>query len=116
MALRLVQLTHTDGKRAVARLGEDGAAKLIKGTTSTYDLAMRAIEKNTSLQQVVDEAGLGEAVNVEVALAEGRVLPPLDHPTDPAHLIVSGTGLTHLGSAEGRDKMHRNLENAASLT
>ena len=26
---------------------------------------------------------------------------------DPAHLLVSGTGLTHLGSAEGRDKMHK---------
>ncbi len=45
---------------------------------------MRAIEKNTPLQQVVDEAGLGEAVNVEAAPAEGRVLPPLDHPSDPA--------------------------------
>ena len=29
---------------------------------------------------------------------------------------VSGTGLTHLGSAEGRDKMHRNLESEANLT
>ena len=37
-----------------------------------------------------------------------RVLNPIDH-KDPAHLIVTGTGLTHLGSAEGRDKMHKNL-------
>lgn len=116
MTLRLLQLTTTDGKRAVARLGDDRTAQLIKGASSTYELAMRAINANKSLQQVVDEAGLGDAVNVDVALAEGRVLAPLDHPTDPAHLIVSGTGLTHLGSAEGRDKMHRNLENTATLT
>jgi hypothetical protein len=34
------------------------------------------------------------------------VLAPIDHP-DGAHLYLTGTGLTHLGSAEGRDKMHR---------
>ena len=45
-------------------------------------------------------------------LAEGRVLPPLDHP-DPAHCLVTGTGLTHLGSAEARDKMHQKLAGKA---
>jgi hypothetical protein len=44
------------------------------------------------------------------------VLAPIDHP-DPAHLYLTGTGLTHLGSAEGRDKMHRAAEAAPeSLT
>jgi hypothetical protein len=35
----------------------------------------------------------------------GWILPPLDHP-DPAHCMISGTGLTHLGSMEQRVKMH----------
>jgi len=35
----------------------------------------------------------------------GWILPPLDHP-DPAHCLISGTGLTHLGSMEQRAKMH----------
>ena len=30
--------------------------------------------------------------------------------------MVAGTGLTHLGSAEGRDKMHKNLADADTLT
>jgi hypothetical protein len=34
------------------------------------------------------------------------LLAPIDHP-DPAHCYVTGTGLTHLGSAEGRDQMHK---------
>lgn len=39
-------------------------------------------------------------------LAAGPVLrPPLDH-TDPHRVFVAGTGLTHLGSMESRDKMH----------
>jgi hypothetical protein len=34
------------------------------------------------------------------------LLPPVDHP-DPAHCLVSGTGLTHLGSASQRNEMHQ---------
>jgi hypothetical protein len=45
-------------------------------------------------------------------LAEGRMLAPVDHP-DPAHLYVTGTGLTHLGSAATRDAMHTANSGAA---
>jgi hypothetical protein len=41
---------------------------------------------------------------------EGRshwqVLPAIDHPDEPARCMVSGTGLTHLGSARDRQAMH----------
>ena len=50
--------------------------------------------------------GLGEVVDRATLLAEGRMLAPIDHP-DPAHLYVTGTGLTHLGSAATRDAMHK---------
>jgi hypothetical protein len=43
------------------------------------------------------------------------LLAPIDHP-DTAHLLMTGTGLTHLGSAEGRDKMHRALADTAEQT
>ena len=33
-------------------------------------------------------------------------LTPVDHPAEPARCLVSGTGLTHLGSAKNRDAMH----------
>ena len=35
-----------------------------------------------------------------------RLLVPIDHPVDAARCLVSGTGLTHLGSAENRHAMH----------
>ena len=41
--------------------------------------------------------------------------PSLDH-DDPAHLMMTGTGLTHLGSAEGRDQMHRKAAAAETQT
>ncbi|MCY1423942.1 hypothetical protein D9M71_396700 [compost metagenome] len=44
------------------------------------------------------------------------MLPPLDH-EDPAHCLVSGTGLTHLGSASTRDKMHQQkAQDEAAMT
>jgi hypothetical protein len=39
-------------------------------------------------------------------LAEGRLMPAIDHP-DCARMMLAGTGLTHLGSADGRDAMHK---------
>ena len=106
--MRLVQLQGSDGARMVAVLGEDAGGRIVQGVASSYELAGRAIAEKLSLEAMVARLGLGESVDVRSLLAEGRVLAPLDHP-DPAHLVVTGTGLTHLGSAEGRDAMHKKL-------
>lgn len=104
-ALRLVQYLTTDGERAVAACRGDTAA-VVTGARTTYALAQEALADGLSLDQAVERRGTGPAVDLAAAEAEGRLLAPLDHP-DPAHLHLTGTGLTHLGSAEGRDKMHK---------
>jgi hypothetical protein len=109
MVLRLVQFRTEDGARALAALGNDTKGQIIQGVTSTYELAQKAIAKKASLEATVGALSLGDSVDIRAALAEGRVLAPLDH-ADPAHCIVTGTGLTHLGSAEGRNAMHSKLE------
>lgn len=38
-----------------------------------------------------------------------RIVPPVDH-ADPHRVLVTGTGLTHLGSMQSRDKMHAKLQ------
>jgi hypothetical protein len=106
--MRLVQLKGADGGRIVAVLGDDAGGRVIQSVASSYELASRAIAEKLSLEAMTAKLGLGESVDVRAALAAGRVLAPLDHP-DPAHLVVTGTGLTHLGSAEGRDAMHKKL-------
>ena len=111
--MRLVQFRSPDGERAVAALGNDTNGQVIQGVATSYELASRAIAAKLSLEAMAARLGLGESVDIRRALAEGRVLAPLDHP-DAAHLIVTGTGLTHLGSAEGRDSMHKTL--AGTLT
>jgi hypothetical protein len=115
MVLRLVQFKTKDGGRAVAALGKDASGQVVQGVTTSYALAQKAIANGASLQATVDALGLGETVDIRAALAEGRMLAPIDH-EDSAHLIVTGTGLTHLGSAEGRDAMHKKLSGGDDLT
>jgi hypothetical protein len=115
MVLRLVQFQTEDGARGVAALGNDTNGQLVQGVTTTYQLAQKAIAAKASLQATVERLGLGDTVDIRGLLAAGRVLAPLDHP-DPAHCIVAGTGLTHLGSAEGRDAMHAKLSGNEGLT
>ena len=106
MSLRLIQIVTSTGDRQVLAGEADGSAHVILDVAMTYDLARKAIAARRSLADQVAAQGLGDAVDVALALSEGRVLAPIDHP-DAAHLHVTGTGLTHLGSAEGRDKMHK---------
>ncbi len=106
MSMRLVQLTTSSGTRCVAAADDSAKARRIEGASSTYELALLAIQAGTTLSAIVASRLSVEFVDLALAEAEGRLLAPVDHP-DAAHLHVTGTGLTHLGSAEGRDKMHK---------
>jgi hypothetical protein len=112
--MRLSQITDENGKRALLVTAR-GESRLVKGARTTLQLAEAAIAAGASLKKLIAERGVGKPVDLAAAYKEGRVLTPVDHP-DPAHLYVTGTGLTHLGSAEGRDKMHKKLEQPAALT
>jgi hypothetical protein len=104
MAFRLVQFRDSAGERGVAAFLEESPVRL-NGIASTYELALAAIRENVSLEAAA-RARAGEGVDLAAAEVEGRLLAPIDHP-DAAHCYVTGTGLTHLGSAEGRDQMHK---------
>ncbi|HYC99481.1 AraD1 family protein [Brevundimonas sp.] len=106
MPLRLVQYRLEAGGRAVAAMTDVGPARQLVGVDSVYTLAVEALGAGRSLADLAETRATGEVVDLEIAESEGRLLPPIEHP-DPAHLKMTGTGLTHLGSAEGRDKMHK---------
>ncbi|CAN7523768.1 GguC family protein [Rhizobium sp. LjRoot30] len=109
------QVKGTDGTIVVAVREVGGEAKAVIGAGSVYALAMEAANAGKSLADVIAAKGLGETVDLEKAYAEGRFLPPITHP-DPAHLHLTGTGLTHLGSAATRDSMHKKATEAAEET
>jgi len=102
------QIVLADGKSRVA-VREGGTARLVNDAKSIYALALEAVRAGTTLSTVVADRGLGETVDLEAAIRAGQVLSPVRHP-DPAHLHLTGTGLTHLGSAATRDSMHKKLD------
>jgi hypothetical protein len=110
--MHLSQVDAGDGLRVVAREGAD--ARVVEGAASTYALATEAAASGRSLADVVAAHGRGDRVDLAGLAEQGRLLAPIHHP-DPAHLHLTGTGLTHLGSAATRDSMHAkaNAEDAS---
>jgi hypothetical protein len=84
---------------------------------TVFELASVCIRENTSLSRRAREYatdGLLLYDDVYSGRGEWHILPPIDVPGAPERLLVSGTGLTHLGSAKDRQAMH--LQTAADAS
>ena len=104
--MRLIQYRKKDGRRKVGLVTDDGEhAHPLKGISTVYELANLAIDKGKPLAKLAEKHASDERFDYLALLKEGRVLAPLDHP-EPARFLVTGTGLTHTGSADARNKMH----------
>ena len=104
--MRLIQFLDAQGRPRVGRVNEAGTCVgTVAGYSTTYELAAAAVTKGETLEGLLSAARSVSEEDYGSLLASGRLLPPLMHP-DPAHCHVSGTGLTHLGSAATRDAMH----------
>ncbi|WP_296001071.1 AraD1 family protein [Rugamonas sp.] len=104
----LVQFKDQDGQRRVGILVENTTLRVLDGYDTTYALAQAAISREVSLAVLAEEAAGAAVYDYAEVAAAGRLLTPLDH-ADPAHTYVTGTGLTHLGSADARDAMHKKI-------
>ena len=108
--MHLLQFLDSSARRRVGLvLGPTGSIVALAGVQNLRDLALSARRTGQSLGDFVNTLPTAESVAYDDLLADGRVLAPLDHP-DPAHTLVSGTGLTHLGSAQARNAMHATLQ------
>ena len=103
----LVQFITESRERRIGIL-HDNTIRVVGGYATTRELARAAIAAGTGLAQLADSAATSEHLDYEEVARAGRILPPLDHP-DAAHCYVTGTGLTHLGSADTRDAMHKKI-------
>lgn len=77
----------------------------VNDAATTYALAQEAIASAVDMKTVIERHGLGESVDLAALMADGMLDCPVRHP-DAAHMFLTGTGLTHLGSASARDAMH----------
>lgn len=112
--MRLIQFENEQGLRQVGVV-EGGQIEVLRGVRTTRELALAAIRNQRTLAAEIDTLARDSGPAYRELLDTGRVLAPLDH-EDPTHCLVSGTGLTHLGSASTRDKMHQQAEVEEKVT
>jgi len=114
--MRLVQITR-DRSRRVGLVNGSELRLLDARFPSVYDLAHKALADKSSLQQLVPSLGTSETLDYDSIYkgeSDWRFLPAFDHPSDPAHCMVSGTGLTHKASAKNRAAMHKTVDAEAT--
>jgi hypothetical protein len=109
--MRIVQL-QKGSKRAMALVAEPHL-RVLEKFDSTYALAQAAILQGTKLSSLIEQHAKGEILDyndIYEGKSEWKLLSPIDHPEEPGRCLVSGTGLTHLGSAKDRQAMHEMKE------
>ena len=109
--IRLVQLQRGTERRVA--LVEEPRLRLLEGVDTVFVLALEAATSGLGLADLVARRVSTDSLDYE-PVYEGaspwKLLAPIDHP-EPARCLVSGTGLTHLGSAKNRNAMHAATEN-----
>jgi hypothetical protein len=112
--VRLVQVYHTQLLKRRAAVVHEPYLVLLHTCHSVYELALKAIEEDNSISQIVNSLVSDEKLDYD-AVYEGdhewKLLPSFDHPDGPFGCMVSGTGLTHQNSALNRQMMHKSSEN-----
>ena len=106
--MRLIQCDHQGQVRAALVESEEQVRLL---DCDTNALANRSISAGQPLSDTVAAALTDTRLNYQALVDAKRLLPPLTH-SDPAHCLVTGTGLTHLGSADTRSAMHAKAQAA----
>jgi hypothetical protein len=103
---RLVQLKRSDESRIA--VVDEPRLRCLAGVNTILELAQEAVKSRSSLGSLIQKKS-GEYLDYD-AIYHGqsgwKLLPPIHHPTEPARCLVTGTGLTHLGSAKNRQAMH----------
>jgi len=112
--LRMVQLVHEREGRLVAVVAEPRLKPLAR-YRSVYDLAQAAIRAGRRIAELLAAEPFLPPLaydDVYQGRSPWRLLPPIDHPEEPARCLITGTGLTHQASAENRNAMHSSADDA----
>lgn len=105
--MHLVQIANSS-RRAVAVVREPDLV-LLREVDSVLALAQRAVRNGGSFTQAAKRLLSDDALSYDAVWngeSEWKLLSPVDWPGEPQRVLVSGTGLTHIGSARDRQAMH----------
>jgi hypothetical protein len=103
--MRIIQFLDNQNRPQVGTVCSNIVRSLDK-VQSVYELFMHSEKLGMAFSDAVSSLETDCTFDYEELIARGAVLLPVGHP-DPYHTWVTGTGLTHLGSATSRDQMHK---------
>lgn len=101
----LSQIKGAGNTTCVLARNDGETAREVLGAPSLRELALAAARSGKRLADLIAEQGRGAEYEPDLLARDGRYLAPITH-SDPTHLHLTGTGLTHLGSAATRNDMH----------
>lgn len=102
--MRLISIKYQDLSR-VALVENKNQLRLIDFNGDMYALIKAAVESGSTIESFINSHSGTTILDYEEIIKNNLVQVPCMHP-DPAHCLVSGTGLTHTGSAQTRSSMH----------
>ncbi|WP_213806093.1 AraD1 family protein [Granulicella sp. dw_53] len=105
--IHLVQIANSLSRRVA--LVKEPFLQCLNEVTSIYELAQLCIRRRTSITELATSLATGELLlydDVYSGNSPWRLLSPIDVPGEPSRMLVTGTGLTHIGSAKERQAMH----------
>ncbi len=114
--IRLVQISNGSERRVA--LVEEPGLRCLAEVENIYALAQLCIGCGFKLTEQAKSLAFGESLDYDAVYAgtsEWHLLPPIDVPDEPWRLTITGTGLTHLGSAKQRQAMHATGKDAESI-
>ena len=103
--MKLIQFINHQKNQQVGIVEGEKIHPLL-GTSTLYELMQKADTEGTDFTVLLNKLKKTSAEPYKKIVLEQRLLPPFFHP-DPYHTWITGTGLTHLGSASSRDSMHQ---------
>ncbi|HVR25780.1 MAG TPA: AraD1 family protein [Candidatus Polarisedimenticolia bacterium] len=104
---RLIQIKKGNLRRVA--LVEEPDIRLLDACSSIYELAHLAVATGMKLGDIARQRARQDTLDYDsiyCGRSDWQILPAIDHPDEAARCLISGTGLTHLGSARNRQSMH----------
>jgi hypothetical protein len=105
--IHLVQIS--DGSSRRVAIVDEPRLRCLTEVQSVYELVQQCISRNIQLSEHALSLAHGEVLDYDAIYSgssKWKLLAPIDVPEMPSRLTISGTGLTHLGSAKERQAMH----------
>jgi len=111
--MKVIQFINDENEVAVGIVKNIDVIEVVNTKEDIYSLSLKAINEKTSLRNIISSLSTKEEISYEGLCNNKKLLPPI-LTKDKKKMLLTGTGLTHLGSGNARNKMHTKKDDTLS--